>query len=298
MSKPNHNHSHCPGHHAPQRLLVWAAVIILGFACIEAIAGWRAHSLALLSDAGHMASDALSLAIAAFAAWLTTRPTSARHSYGLGRAEVVSAWFSSLFMLLLSVFILLEAGERLAHPMPIQSIPMIWMGSLGILTNIAVARLLIRGQRTLNLRAALLHVVGDLLGSITALVAGIVIYTTHWEAIDPILSIFISLLILFSSIRLLRESILVLMEGVPAHIQLDQVEATLLSINGIHAVHDLHIWTLSSGLLILTAHIHIDCFESWPPLLNQLRKQLQERYDIRHITVQPEPEQTFCQPCR
>jgi cobalt-zinc-cadmium efflux system protein len=294
---PAHKHSHCPGHHAPQRVLGWAVLIITSFAIIEVIAGWQAHSLALLSDAGHMASDAIALGIAAFAAWLATSPPSQTHSYGLGRAEIVAAWLSSFSMLLISLFIILEAAERLAHQHTIHSLPMIIIGGLGILVNIAVAALLMRSQRTLNIKAALLHIVGDLLGSIAALFAGIIIHTTHWLQIDPILSIFISLLILVSSIRLLRESILVLMEGVPSHIALAEVKQQIINIDGIQDIHDLHIWTLTSGMLILTAHVHIECLTDWPILLEKLHEELRERYDIHHVTVQPEAKNTACQPC-
>lgn len=295
---PDHKHNHhCPGHGANQGALILAVSIITAFAIVEAITGWWAHSLALLSDAGHMITDAAALSVAAFAAWISTRPPSAKHTYGLGRAEVVSAWFSSLTMLLISFWIIFEAVERLESPLAVKSTPMILVGGLGILVNIMVALLLLRGQHTINMRGALLHVIGDLLGSVAALIAGVVIAFTHWKPIDPILSIFISCLILISSIRLLRETILILMEGTPPHIDISDVKNTLSRTSGVNAIHDLHIWTLSSGVLILTAHVNIHTLSDWPDTLQRLREKIEKNYDIRHITLQPEPLLTDCQPC-
>lgn len=295
----SHGHSHCQGHgrNAPYRVLAFSIIIIFGFAIVEFITGWFAGSLALLGDSGHMASDALSLIIAAFAAWIATKPPSHKHSFGLGRAEVVSALLTSLFMLGISIAIIVEAVHRLHEHVPINSLPIIIVASLGLLVNIIVAWMLIRSEQTLNIRAALLHVVGDLLGSIAALVAGAVIHYTHWYPIDPILSIFISILIMLSSIRLLKETMQVLMEGVPKNIQIDEVASTLAKIDGVNGVHDLHIWTLSSGMIVLSGHVMIDKFSNWPDVLIALRHTIKQHYGIKHITLQPEPEVIDCQPC-
>lgn len=293
----NHSHSGCPGHNAPYRVLLISIAIIIAFAVVEAVVGWWSRSLALMGDAGHMASDALALGIAAFAAWIATKPPSQKHSYGLGRAEVVAAWISSLLMLVLSIAIIVEAVSRLHEHVAVRSLPLMIVAGLGVFINLAVAWLLARGQRTLNIRAALLHVIGDLLGSVAALVAGAVIHYTGWYPIDPILSIFISILIMISSIRLLRESLTVLMEGVPKNINIDEVSATLSAVNGVNGIHDLHIWTLSSGVAALSAHVDITAFSSWPALLEELRNTIKHRYDIDHITLQPEPEVIDCQPC-
>ena len=226
-----HGHSH--GASAPHRVLVIAIFIIFGFAIIEAIGGWWANSLALLGDAGHMASDALALVIAAFAAWVSTKPPSKKHSYGLGRAEVVAAWFSSLLMVVISIAIIIEAVERIHTPEHVKGGIVIVIAFIGMLINLLVAWMLARGERTLNIRAALLHVMGDLLGSLAALVSGAVIYFTHWYPIDPILSILIGVLIMISSLHLLRESLLVLMEGVPGHINYEEVSECMSSIDGV-----------------------------------------------------------------
>lgn len=295
-----HTHDHCHGHgkNAPHRVLLFAIILTFAFALIEGATGWYADSLALLGDAGHMASDALALGIAAFAAWLTTKPPSSKHSYGLGRAEVVAAWISSLLMLLISVAIIVEAVNRLHTPVTaIKSLPMLIVASLGICINLAIAWMLARSERSLNIRAALLHVMGDLLGSFAALIAGAVIHYTGFAPIDPILSIFISILIMLSSIRLLRESLLVLMEGVPKNIKLDDVLQTLSAIEHVDAIHDLHIWTLSSGTVMLSAHVSIRQFSSWPTVLDALRNTLKSHFGIDHVTLQPESETIDCQPC-
>lgn len=294
---PHSHHGHHHDHHASHHVLLASIAIILGFGIVEVIVGYWAHSLSLLSDAGHMGSDALSLCIAALAAWIAKKPPSDKHSYGLGRAEVVAAWVSSLIMLLISVVIIAEAVSRLHEQTPVKSLPLMIVAASGLIINLLVAWILAQGQRTLNIRAALLHVMGDVLGSLAALVAGAVIFYTGWFPIDPILSIFISILIMISSIRLLSESIQVLMEGVPTNIRIEEVSARLSALEGIHAIHDLHIWTLSSGILVLSAHVNIKEFSSWPRLLEDLRHTIKTHYQIDHITLQPEPELIDCQPC-
>lgn len=293
----HHAHEHHHDHHASHNVLLISIAIIFVFGIVEVITGYWAHSLALLGDAGHMGSDALSLGIAAFAAWIAKKPPSYKHSYGFGRAEIVAAWLSSLIMLLISVVIIAEAVSRLHEQAQVKSLPLMIVATLGLLVNLMVAWILARGQRTLNVRAALLHVMGDVLGSIAALIAGAVIFYTGWFPIDPILSIFISILIMISSIRLLSESIQVLMEGVPANIRIEEVSHRLGALEGVHAIHDLHIWTLSSGILVLSAHVSIKEFSSWPRLLEELRDTIKNHYQIDHITLQPEPELIDCRPC-
>ncbi len=305
----DHDHDHDHDHHshgalghshgasAPHHVLIVAIVLILGFSVFEAFGGWFAHSLALLGDAGHMASDALSLIIAAFAAWISLRPPSAKHSYGFGRAEIVAAWISSLLMIIISIAVIIEAINRIGNPSPVHGGLVVIIAFIGLVVNLFVAWLLSRGERTLNIRAALLHVMGDVLGSLAALISGAIIYYTRWFPIDPILSIFIGILILASSLRLLRESLLILMEGVPGHLELDDVAKSLREIEGVNDVHDLHIWTLSSGNIALSAHIDITELSSWESVLRELRKVLKKEYDVEHVTLQPEAEIIDCQPC-
>lgn len=290
-----HNHSHHHGH--PHRVLFLALFIIIIFAGIEALGGWWSGSLTLMSDAGHMVSDAAALGIAALGGWLALQPPSHKHSYGLGRAEIVAAWVSSLLMLFISLVVIVEAIRRIHNPHPVNGSTVMIIGSVGIVVNSFVAWLLARGERTLNIRAALLHVMSDILGSIAALIAGTVIYLTHWLLIDPILSIVIGILILISSVTLLRESLFVLMEAVPGHIDLKEVAETMTNIKGVKAIHDLHIWTLSSGTIALSAHVFIVELSRWQTILGKIREKLKSEYNIEHVTLQPEPEIIDCQPC-
>ena len=276
-------------HHSSRRTLIAALIITLCFALIEAISGWLANSLALLGDAGHMLTDASALGLAAFAAWLAQHPPSKQHSYGLVRAEVLAAIFNSLFMIVIVVGIVLTAITRLQSPTPVNSIVVMLIAFLGLLVNIAVAWVLHRGEQTLNIRAAMLHVIGDLLGSAAALIAGVVIYFTDWYSIDPILSLLICALIFWSSLRLLREAIHVIMEGVPQHLELPDVGQAIATVNGINSVHDLHIWTVSSDTIALSAHVVVENVSHWPQTLTQLQQLLHERFHIDHITIQPEP---------
>jgi cobalt-zinc-cadmium efflux system protein len=295
----HHHHHHHPAHPHPRphRILILAIAIIVLFAIIEALGGWWAGSLTLLSDAGHMVSDAAALGIAALGGWLALQPPSHKHSYGLGRAEIVAAWISSLLMLFISLFVIVEAIRRIHNPHPVHGSAVMAIALLGIAVNFFVAWLLARGERTLNIRAALLHIMSDILGSIAALIAGAVIYLTNWVLIDPILSIGVGVLILISSIFLMRESLFILMEAVPGHIDLKEVAETMTQIKGVKTIHDLHIWTLSSGMVALSAHVFIVELSSWQHILNQLREALKSAYDIQHVTLQPEPEIIDCQPC-
>ncbi len=288
-----HKHDHAHPHHAKQtshHILAFCVVITLAFAIIEFFGGWLSGSLTLLSDAGHMVSDTLGLMLAAFAAWIAKKPPSTQHSYGLGRAEVIAAWLSSIFMLAVSIAIVIEAIQRFREPTPVAGHIVIIIAVLGLIVNIFIAWLLSRGEKTLNTRAALIHVMGDLLGSVAAIISGTVIYYTNWTPIDPILSIFICVLILISSMRILRESLMILMEGVPHHIELKAVGNAMAKIDNVNSVHDLHIWTLSSGSIALSAHIRIDDLTRWSSILNALQTILMEQYSITHITLQPEPE--------
>lgn len=279
------------------KILLFAIILILVFAATEFFASLWSGSLALLSDSGHMASDAVSLMIAAFASWISLKPPTYKHSYGLGRAEVVAAGFSSLIILMISIAIMVSAIKRIHHLQPVHGETVIIVGFLGLVVNLFVAWILGHGQKTLNIKSALLHVMSDMLGSIAALIAGAVIYFSGWLLIDPILSILISILIIFASLGLLKETILVLMEGVPRHIKINEVANDLSQVKGVSGVHDLHIWTLSSGVFALSAHINLEAIENWQKVLEGLKQILHERYGIDHVTLQPESEMIHCDPC-
>jgi cobalt-zinc-cadmium efflux system protein len=272
----------------PGRALAVALILTLGYSVVEALAGWWAGSLALLSDAGHMLGDAASLGIAAFAAWAARRAPSARHSYGFGRAEIVAGFVNAAFMVAVLVWITVAAVQRLLAPQPVHGEAVAAVALVGLLVNVAVALVLARGGKNMNVRGALLHVMGDLLGSVAALVAGAVIVTTGWTPIDPLLSLFICALILISSLRLLREALHALMEGTPLHLSLDEIGRCIAAVEGARSVHDLHIWTLSSDRIALSAHLVLDDMSEWERVLPAVSAMLAERYGIGHVTLQPE----------
>ncbi|WP_200588743.1 cation diffusion facilitator family transporter [Stutzerimonas stutzeri] len=280
---PDHNHNHGGG-----KTLLLALIFTTGFAIVEVFGGLMADSLALLSDAGHMITDSLSLGIGAFAALLANKPASRRHSFGFKRAEILGALFNVLFMFGVIVFITYEAIRRMADTPTVAGGMVLVIGGVGLLVNIMVAWVLMRGEQTINVRGALLHVMGDLLGSVAALIAGAIIYLGGPSIADPILSLFVSLLILVSAIRLLREVTHVLMEGVPMGIDAHEVGCALTRVDGVCSIHDMHIWSLSSSSQALAAHVDVEAMGQWEEILPELQTILRERFGIGHSTLQPE----------
>lgn len=270
------------------RVLGLATALTLAFAAVEAAIGWWAGSLALVADAGHMVSDAGSLALAAAAAWLAKRATSRLHSFGYGRAEFLAALINSLGLLALVVWLVFSAIERLRTPQAVLGEAVSATAVVGLGINLLVAWLLHRGGKNLNIRAALLHVLGDLLGSVAALVAGLVILWTGWTPIDPLLSLLIGALLVVSSLRLLREALHGLMEGVPLHLSLVEIGQAMAAIEGVVSVHDLHVWSLSGDRVALSAHVVVPDLGTWPELLPRLRNHLAAAFHIEHVTLQPE----------
>jgi cobalt-zinc-cadmium efflux system protein len=291
-----HLHAHLDGdaRHAhyiearSQKALAFALGLTLLFALIEVVTGFRSNSLALISDAGHMVTDAAALGLALLAQVIAKRPPSARHSFGFVRAEALAAFVNSLAMLFLVGWIVYEAVHRLAQPQPVQGFTVLVVAAIGAAINILVAWVLSRDEQNINTRAALLNVMGDLLGSVAAIVAGAVIYFTGWVRIDPLLSIFVSLLILKSTVGILRESYHFLMEAVPHHIDYLQVGADLARVPGVLSVHDLHVWDMSPGEPALIGHLEIRDLDEWPAVLHAVRDMLLDKHGIDHVTLQPE----------
>ncbi|MEF8769656.1 cation diffusion facilitator family transporter [Candidatus Accumulibacter contiguus] len=213
-------------------------------------------------------------ALAAFAAWLAQRPPTQRHTYGYGRVETLAALLNVVFMVLVVVGISVAAVGRILDPAAVNGAAVTLVAALGLVLNIAVAWLLMHGEQTMNTRGALLHVLGDLLGSVAALVSGAVVMWTGWMTIDPLLSMLICALMLASSLRLLREVLQALMEGVPPSLSTEQVGRVLAGIAGVASVHDLHIWTLSSKRVALSAHLIVESLEQWPTVLAASRHAL------------------------
>ncbi len=285
----DHDHDQPHSHGGSSRLLLIGLVLTLSFAGLEAIGGWWSGSLALLGDAGHMFSDSAALGIALVAARMMQRPPSQRLSYGHGRVEVIAAITNSLFMLAIVIGIISEAFARVSQPGSIDAVTVMLIGSAGLVVNMIVAFVLSKDSHSLNTRAALLHVLGDLLGSVAAIISGVVIYFWGWLLVDPIVSVLICALIVFSSVRLLKEAIHIIMEGVPGHLDLPEVgEAMAGADERIKSVHDLHIWTLSSGHIALSAHIVLSDMADWPEVLKSEQVVLESDFGITHVTLQPE----------
>jgi cobalt-zinc-cadmium efflux system protein len=270
------------------RALVIALVLITGFSVVEFLGGIWSGSLALLADAGHMVTDAASLAFSLAAYVLAQRPASDRHSYGLARAEVIAAFVNSLALLAVVAWLVIEGVHRILSPHPVDGRAVSVIAGAGIVVNLIVAWFLSRERGNLNMRAALLHVLGDLLGSVAALIAGIVVLTTGATVADPLLSMLVGGLILRSTLGVLRESTLVLLDSVPTEVDYTRVGMALASIDGVLSVHDLHVWALVPGRHAVSAHLLISRVEAWPQILHDAREALKQVFGIDHVTLQPE----------
>jgi cobalt-zinc-cadmium efflux system protein len=295
-AKSSHLHAHRAGdasfrHFIEGRnlkLLGFSLLLTLGFALVEAFAGLWSNSLALISDAGHMATDSAALGLALLAQFIAKQPPSAKHSFGFGRAEALAAFLNALAMLGVVGWISFEAVQRFSAPQQVRGEAVFIVASIGLAVNLVVAWILSHDKESVNTKAAMVHVLGDLLGSIAALVAGAVIYLTGWLQIDPLLSLFVSLLILRSTISVLRESYHFLMKGVPHHIDYLKVGADLAAVKGVLSVHDLHIWEMSPGQTALIGHIEVRDLQEWPQVLHTINEMLLEKHGIDHVTLQAE----------
>ena len=271
-----------------QNLILIALVLTLGFSGVEGAAAYFANSLALISDAGHMVTDAAALGLALLAQIISRRPPSPKHSFGFGRAEALAAFVNSIAMLALVLWIVIEAISRFANPHKVDGLTVTVVAAIGLLMNVVVAWVLSRDKKSVNTRAALVHVMGDLLGSVAALIAGVVIQLTGWMPIDAILSILVSLLILKSTISILQESYHFLMEGVPLHIDYLAVGQDLKAVPGVLAVHDLHVWEMTPSFPALIGHIEIAEMQEWPSIMARINAMLLDKHGIDHVTLQPE----------
>ncbi len=265
-----------------------AALLTIGFAAVEGAGGWWTGSLALLSDAGHMLTDGAALGLGAAAAWMARRPPSARHSYGLGRAEIFAALLNALAMLAIVALLGYEALLRLHAPSAVKGEAAALIAFAGLALNLVILRRLAPHDHDLNTRAARLHVIGDALGSLAALAAGLVIALTGWLAIDPLASFVICALIALSALRLTRESLHALMEGVPRGLSVEAIGREMASVEGVLSVHDLHVWMLSGSRTALSAHVVVASMLHWDTTLPALQQRLRQRFRIDHVTLQPE----------
>jgi len=258
----------------------------------EAVGGWLAHSLALLADAGHMLADVAALGLSLVVAHLAQRPATAERTFGLLRLEIVAALVNGAALLAISLGIALEAYHRFGAPQPVRGALLLGVAAVSLVANAAGAAILHRGHRhSLNQRGAYLHVVGDVLGSAGALAAGAIILATGWVQADPLISVLIALLILGSAWRLVKESTAILLEAAPAHIALADVHDCIASIPGVASVHDLHVWTVTSGVIAMSGHLVVQN----PGDNQRVLKAVQQRLGgmgIGHVTVQMERDPT------
>lgn len=255
----------------------------------EAFGGWWTGSLTLLADAGHMLTDVAALALALLAVWFSSRPATSRKTFGYYRIEIVAALVNGVALVLISLLILFEAYQRWSSPPSVRSGAMIAIASGGLVINLICAWILHgRHEIDLNIRGAWLHVMSDALGSVAAIIAGVLMSVYGWYVADPLFSVVIGLLIIWSSWTLIRESTNVLLEGTPSHINLAAVESAILETTGVDDVHDLHVWTITSGRDALSAHVIHSHAISQPELLRDLRAKLQDQFGVDHLTIQME----------
>ncbi len=270
------------------RPLAIAVALTGGYAVVELIGGLWSGSLALLADSGHMATDSAALLFALAANLIARRPVSDRHSFGLARVEVIAAFVNSIAMLAVVAWIFIEAIDRIRSPVSVKGGEVFVIATIGLLVNIAVAWSLSRDRENVNTRAAFIHVIGDLLGSVAAIVAGVVIYFGGPLLSDPLLSMFVAALILRSTIGVLKETTFVLLDSVPVGVDYTKVGETLARVPGVLQIHDLHVWSMVPGRSALSAHVLVEDIDDWPVILRQARGILATQFHIDHITLQPE----------
>lgn len=285
-------HDHAPataaGRHA--RPLAWSLALTLGFLVIEVAVGLWSRSLALLADAGHMLTDAMSLALALIAIWFAAKPATPRKSYGYYRVEILAALVNAVVLLGISAAILFEAYRRWTEPPQVMAGPMILVALLGLAVNLVSAWLLRGGaHESLNIQGAYLEVLSDALGSLGVLVAGVVVALTGWRLADPLVAAGIGLFIVPRTWNLLRQAVNILLEATPAHVDVVEVTAAIQAVPGVRGVHDLHIWTLTSGKHAMSAHVLVDDAAGSAQVLDRLHAVLHERFGIDHTTTQLEP---------
>lgn len=288
-----HGHSHPPDRTANKRALRLTLALTASFTGAEVVGGLLTGSLALLADAGHMLSDNFAIGLALFAIWLAERPPTPRRSFGYQRAEVLAALANGASLVAISLWIFYEAYHRLQDPPEVLAGPMLVVAVLGLGVNIAGASILARGQgESLNVSAAFRHVLADLAGSVGVIVASVVLLTTGWEAADPLVGALIGVLVLGSSWGILRDSLRILLEQAPSGVEPREIGEAMAAVPGVVEVHDLHVWTVTSGFPALAAHVLVtedaDCHER----RRALESMIAERFQIGHTTLQVDHAQT------
>lgn len=290
-----HDHGHCHHHVDATRAenrtrLLWTLVLTTIYMVAEIVGGYMADSLSLLADAGHMFSDTAALGLSLFAAWIACRPPTPKHSYGYYRAEILAALANGATLIAISIVIFIEAFHRLGAPPEVRGPLMLSIAAGGLLVNILGLLILNSGKnQSLNMHGAWLHLLTDALGSVAALIAGALIWKFGWNWADPVASIIIGLLVIYSSWNLVKQAISILMESTPRHIDVDELHSVMRACPGVAEIHDLHVWTITSGMESLSAHVVMVEDHDGGEILAELRSALHERFGIDHITIQIEP---------
>ncbi len=271
--------------------LFWALAITALWFVIELVAGFYTNSLALLADAAHMLTDLAALGLSLFAQRIAFRPATHEKTFGYLRAEILAALANGVFLVIVAIYIFFQAYKRLASVPEVKGGPMLVVAITGLAANFATAALLYRSRRqSLNMRGAFLHVAGDALGSLGAIIAGVAMVLWRWYLADPIVSVLVAVLVLVSSWELVRESVDVLLEGTPSHLDIGKILADLGRVEGVLAVHDLHVWSITSGLPAMSCHVVLSRDADSAAVLSILSRLMNEKYDIHHTTIQTELE--------
>ena len=270
--------------------LAFVLLLTAAFACVEFATGLLSGSLALQADAAHMFTDVGALALALAAMWLGRRPTSSRATYGYLRLEIIAALINAVLLLAVAGYILYEAWQRFSVPPPVASLPMLVVAAAGLAVNVLGIVLLGRGEAgsNLNLRAAAMELFADALASVAVVLAALIVWTTGWVYADSVFGVVIALFVIPRTLKLLRAALEVLLEATPRRVDVAELERTLLAVPGVRRVHDVHVWTITSGFDAMSGHAEIDADRACGPALVQMRQLMRDRYGIKHATIQLE----------
>lgn len=284
-----HNHHSAAG--LSERRLIFSLTLTLGFVAVEAAFGVRAHSLALLSDAGHNFTDAFALLLSWYALWIARKPATSGKTYGYHRVGILTALFNAMTLLAVAALIVAEACRLFAQPAQVQSVPMIAVALIAVIMNTVIAiGLHSASHHSLNMRSAFIHMLGDAISSAGVVVAGVVIHFTGWVYADPLVSLLIAIFIVYSSLGIVRDAVNVLLEGTPRGLNMQTLVSAMQSVPGVEDVHDLHVWTIGDGMNALSCHLRVadaDAARS-ATVLRQVKEMLAEHYAMRHSTIETE----------
>ncbi len=291
MAQDHRHGTQQPMRRQDSRELIWALSITALWFLIELLAGFYTNSLALLADAAHMLTDLAALGLSLFAQRIAFRPATHEKTFGYLRAEILAALANGVFLVVVAIYIFYQAYQRFSSVPVVKGAPMLVVAVTGLAANVATAALLFHSQKqSLNLRGAFLHVAGDALGSVGAIVAGVAMVLWRWYLADPIVSVVVAVLVLLSSWQLVRESVDVLLEGTPSNLDISEILADLGRVEGVVAVHDLHVWSITSGLPAMSCHVVLNRGADAAAALAVLSRLMSEKYQIQHTTIQTEQE--------